>query len=454
MLELALFGQLLVWLVVLAIFLSSSQASLFHPATVYIVFHGLVFVLRPWLVYTFNFDSVWKYIGFVPTDAQFVQTLLVTSVALVVFVFVSFWVGRMPVGFSSRPAFSFSDGERIGLLAATLILMPLLAYSIYITNTGQSSGAHAANGVFIMTNSTGYINDAQYILAPLLCAWLLLTRFHLLNLIPIVVYLGYRTWCGWSRFTIITFLLTVVLTYCWYHRKKWVPKWTIAVALPTLILFNVLGHNRDLLQSYIKGQPAAALEFSAGMTSMEKMRLAADTQDFANFDYLAYLLSIMPDRTGTYTYGTQHLQLLTEPIPRILWSEKPIGSPINYFNIMDYGNFMGLTMSMPGDGWFSGGWIGLVITMAVGAALAGAFHRWFWHHSDSPIAALFYASAVAMLIQWYRDGGYVSMAKFMFWDWLPLILWVSINWLLSPKPVPIYSAVLSTGTRIRLLLPK
>jgi hypothetical protein len=287
-------------------------------------------------------------------------------------------------------------------------------------------------------------------LAPLLCAWLFITRFHWLNLLPIVPYVGYRAWGGWSRYTIISFLLAIVIAYCWYHRKKWIPFMAVVLAVPVLMLFNTLGHNREYIQNILKGQATAAVEIDAGMSRFEKFRARADTQDFANFDYLTFLLTVVPERTGTYTYGVQYLQLFTEPIPRILWKGKPAGAPVATFNLNAYGNFTGLTFSLPGDGWCSGGWFGLVITMGIVGLILGLFHRWFWRNIDNPMVAIFYCNAMAVLMQWYRDGG-ISIAKFIFWNWLPLLIWVGMNWFLGQRLTPGHSVLLAAGTRVRFV---
>ncbi len=453
MFELALAGQVLVLLVVLGIFLASGQASLFHPATVYLLFHALVFVIRPMLVYYLAFDSIWTYIGFRPSEDEMIHTLTVTSVALIVFVGTNLAVGRARTTYPVEPATTLSAPQCKSLVLTAWLLLPLMAFSIFKTASGGAGGERAANGIFIMTNSTGYINDAQFMIAPLLCAWLLISRFHWLNLFPIVLYVGYRSWCGWSRFTIITFFLAIVMAYCWYHRKKWLPVSAILLGIPVLMLFNTLGHNRDYLQNYLKGQGTVALQLDAGMSQFDKFRARVDTQDFANFDYLTFILALVPAKTQTYTYGLQYLQLFTEPIPRILWRGKPIGAPVKTFDITAFGNFIGLTFSLPGDGWCSGGWPGLIITMGIVGGVLGLLHRWFWRHINNPMVALFYISAMAMIIQWYRDGG-ISNSKFILWNWLPLFFWLALTWLLGARLVPGNAIILRPGDRLRLVQSK
>ncbi|HAM71805.1 MAG TPA: hypothetical protein DCM86_09200 [Verrucomicrobiales bacterium] len=354
MIELALTAQVLLWLILIGVFLACRQATIFHPLTVYFGFHGLVFVLRPLLVHEFGFDTNWHYMRFEPTDLVFVRTLAVSSVGLV-----TFFVACLGAGWTREELLPaalprFSREERSAFVVTVLLLLPLIGYSIYATRNGQDG--ERINGVYILTTSTGYIYEAQHFILPLLCAGMVMTRFHWMNLLPSLAYVGYRTWFGWSRWTILLFLLMVTLSYCWYHRRRWIPVWSILVAMPVLVVFNLLGHNRDVLKAILSGEPVQVVRYDAGMTREEKLKKQLDTQDYANFDYLSYVVAVVPERTGAYSLGLQHLQLFTEPIPRILWRGKPIGPPIESpVNLGEFGNFTGLTVSLVGDGWISGG---------------------------------------------------------------------------------------------------
>jgi len=455
MVEPALYFQVLIWLAVLGVFFASGQASIFHPATLYMGFHGVVFVIRPILVYWLDFDSVWRYMGYRPDEADFIRALGVSSVALIAFVGASLYFGKLQTRFALKPALPLDPLQRRALFWTTLILLPYIAASIATTQNG-GGGERAENGVFIQTHSTGYLNDAQFMLAPLLCAWLVATRFHWLNLPPIVLYVAYRSWTGWSRWTIVLFFLMIIFAYCWQQRRRWLPLGAILTAIPVLMLFNVLGHNRDLLKNLLTGtqNESAIVDIRPGMTVDEKRNLRYDTQDFANFDYLCFVVSVYSDAHDAYTYGSQYLQLLTEPIPRILWKGKPTGSPVpGRIDLRTYGNFLGLTVSLPGDGWVSGGWIGVVILMSLGGLIVGKCHRWFWNRSDRPIAALFYVAGVAMSPQWYRDGG-ISIYKFLLWTWLPFFVWLGMIWWLGGRSVQGSVITLRAGDRLRLVRPE
>ncbi len=449
MIEISLTAQVLLWLIVVGVFIASGQASIFHPVTAYLGFHGLVFVLRPVLVHSFGFDTNWNYMRFKPTESFFVQTLAVSSLAMVSFVAACLCFGWNGLSFSKIATPAFTLLERRSLLITTLLLLPMAAFSIFATRNGIAG--ERVNGIYIMTNSTGYVNEAQHFIMPLLCAWMVATRFHWLNWIPSLLYVGYRTWFGWSRWTILLFLLMVTMTYCWYYRKKWVPLWSIGIAVPILMVFNLLGHNRDILKSLLLGEHVRIVNYDSGMSNEEKFKKQLDTQDYANFDYLSYVVSVVPQRTGTYTFGVQYLQLFTEPIPRILWRGKPVGAPVRSpVNLGAYGNFVGLTVSLAGDGWISGGWIGLIITLSTVGALLGWAHRTFWRNIENRLAALLYLVGLAMVPQWYRDGG-ISISKFLLFTVTPIFIWSGLTWLLGGKWVPGCTVLGSPSARWRLI---
>ena len=450
--DIALNLQVLVWLVVLWVFLASGQASIFHPLGLYWGFHGLVFVVRPLLVYFLGFHSVWDYMIFEPSDEELATTLGASSLGLVVLAATCLWFGKTKPQFASPPP-DFSPDQSRALLITTVLLLPLIAYSIHTATGGDAGGERAASGAFIQTKNTGYVLDAQFMLAPLLCLWLLKTRLHWLNLFPILLLVGYRVWCGWARWTIILFFITLALQYCWYRRLRWFPAWILLMTLPVWLLFNTIGHNRDMLKNILNDRTLDQEQFHSdpGISATDKRNAQLDTQDFANFDYLAAVISIVPERTGTYNYGLQYLQLFTEPIPRVLWKGKPAGAPVSLVNMNPYVNFLGLTISMVGDGWISGGWIGVIITMGLIGTILGLAHRTFWAHSGQAMPSLFYLTFLAISPNWFRDGGVVSLFKFLLWTWLPFLILPVVAWLIGSRCVPRTSIVLRPGERLRIL---
>jgi hypothetical protein len=447
--ELALMGQVLFWLLVAGVFLASGQASIFHPLAVYLCFHGLVFVLRPILVHCLAFSHNFVYMMFEPSDRQMIFALAVSSVALLVFSSTCLVFGWRKPGFATPEPAPFKETQRKALIWLTLILVPPIAYSIHSNLSGGLQGEHIG-GTFVLTGATGYTLEAQYMAGPLICAWLAVARFRGPVLLLLLPYIFYRTYSGGSRWTLLLLFLALTLVYAWEKRIKWPPLWAVICVVPLLYLFQAIGENRGALADYLSGGEFVHDRTVEGMTATEKLRVKYDGPDFANFDFLTYVTAMVPRRTGTYTYGSQYLQLFTEPIPRKLWPGKPAGAPVRSFNLNNYGNFLGMTPTLAGDGWMSGGWIGLVVTMGIVGGLLGLAHRWFWQRVESNMASVVYLVGLAMLPQWYRDGG-ISIAKFVFWNLSPLALWLGLAWLLGRRLVPVASVLLPRGARVRLI---
>ncbi len=234
--------------------------------------------------------------------------------------------------------------------------------------------------VMTISGAGGYVNDAQKMLGTLIALWLIVSGFRWTGLVPAAAYVLYRCWVGWSRWTIVVFFFMLVLGYAWHQRRKWPSPWLLLPVIPFFFVFSFLGENRDYLKRVLSGAPAPieVATQTASLPERDRLRMKYDTVDFANYDFLAFIVSVVPDRTGTYTYGAQYLQLFTEPIPRQLWKGKPAGSPVQTFSLENYGDFWGYTVSLPGDGWMTGGWIGVILVVGIAGWLLGRAHRKFW----------------------------------------------------------------------------
>jgi len=451
--ELALTGQALLFLIIIGVFLATGQATIFHPLTIYLGFHALVFVIRPLLICVFNFDHEFVYMGIRPDPQLLVRVLAVSSLGLIVFAVASVGLGWCQPQFQTHTPAPFIQKQRQALLLLALTLLPVIAYSI---RAGQTDFAvEERGGTYVTTGASGYTIEAQLMAGPLICAMLAVTRFNRWALLILVPYVAYRAYAGMSRWSFVLLFVALGLMYTWQTRRKWLPLWLMVCMLPIFPLFKVIGEDRVLVKELITGEydPSLRNHTEPGMSATERFRAKYDGPDFANFDFLTYVVANVPERTGMYTHGVQYLQLFTEPIPRKLWPGKPAGAPVATFNLNAYGNFLGRTVSLVGDGWMSGGWLGVAITMALAGVLLGLAHRWFWRHSQNNMVALIYLVGLAMLPQWFRDGG-ISISKFLFWNLSPLIMWIGLTWMLGNRSLPGYSVWLPVNSRIRFLYPE
>lgn len=427
MIETALIAQAAVFALIVAVFLMSGSASMFHPLTYYLIFHGLVFVVRPILVWAYGFDNVWLYIGFWPNDQQFVFTLTVSTVALAAFALACGLTGNVRPGFASQPPLEFDRAELLAYGITFLLLTPLAIYSAVLRQEGANFDftgdvqmeRDPVTGQPIYVNTTGYIAEAHAVGLPLTLGLVFISRFNPLAFIPYFAFVLYRAYLGWGRWAIIMGMISLVLLLLFRTRHKWFAWWHMLAGLPVLYLFHLLGANRGWVRGLIEGDPAPVLD-EPGRSFIDSLA----NQDLANFDFLSFILWVVPGQSGTYTWFSQYLQLFTEPIPRLLWPGKPVGAPIKLVELNDFGNFANLTASLAGDGWMSGGWVGMLLTMVVVGLILGLVHRWFWQKGcRSPQGVLFFCIFVPLSLQWYRDGG-ITIFKFGFFALLPILVWM------------------------------
>jgi hypothetical protein len=429
MIEPALYAHLGVFAAIALVFVLSRNASMFHPLAFYLLFHGIVFVIRPFMVYYLKFDGRWVYMRFFPTDDQFIFTLVLSSAALCVFAFASWFTGRVEAEFGDAKLPEFTQLQKRAFLWTAILLGPLTLYSAFfaVQDVGYDDrGAiqmtvDMATGNTLYVNTTGYIVDAQTMIGSMALLFMWRFRFAIWTWVPLIMFITYRAFLGGGRWPMITTVFTLVLIQLFNTKKRWFRIKYILLFVPVFMLFQSVGMDRNYMRDYLGGTPPIA-EFRDERNWLAKQ----DNPDFANFEFLTYILWAVPDMSKTYTYFTQYLQIFTEPIPRILWSGKPVGAPISLINLNDYGNFIGLTVSLPGDGWLSLGWLGMIITMGGVGAYLGWLHKRFWVNIYNPGKVLMYCVFLPLTVQWYRDGG-ISIAKFALFTLLPILMWMGLT---------------------------
>ncbi|MBR1335194.1 hypothetical protein [Bradyrhizobium ottawaense] len=336
------------------------------------------------------------------------------------------FVGRSQLRFLDRARFEIGDVRlRLSLILSAIICSPLIGASVYYALQRGSDFARStmlrdpSTMVAINTTTSGYLADANQMMGPLtiLIAWLF--RFRPLALIPFGLFVFFRMYVGWGRWTFLMGAASLALLFFFHTKRKW-PTVRIALAAAALLLaFNALGQSRSFLQDLVTGQKTQT-------TASDSSRIPLDSMDFANLEYLEYILTIVPERTGTYDYFLRNLQVFTEPIPRTLWPEKPVGPPIQLYNIFQFGFPIGITWTLVGEGWQDLGFFGVVFWCAFAGALLGGLYEWFVRSDQGAFKVALFAVLLPLSVQWFRDGILLTAVKFPFFFVLPIMLWYLI----------------------------
>lgn len=418
--------------------------SVFHPLTFYLLFHGFIFVFRPIVAHISDFSFIYRVYQFTPSDSDKLTVILASNLGMLVFAFFSLQSGYSPMRFKQD---SFAVAERNRLVATAMwvlaICVPIGAYSLRLswdraTADVSTMVMDAGTGTFINTSGNGYLAEAQLMLATA-CAmigWLF--RFRLLALMPLAAFIIFRAGTG-GRGPFVSAAVCLGLLYLYEHRQKIPSPRIIAMGAVVLGLFTIIGIDRgESVRAAISG------------TQVEEVQFRDDDQkwlegmDFGNMEYFEYLVYAIPQRTGSYEYFANNLMLFTEPVPRVLWPGKPVGSPIKFFELFDYGFPIGMTRSLPGEGWTQLGWLGVIIWCGLWGLGLGTIYQKFANSSQTTFVVMGYMIMMSTLVVVFRDGSLVTIMRQGIFYFAPILMWKLLSTQLG---VPLASTMRAVAER-------
>lgn len=424
MYDILLATNLFLWLTLVLHYVSQPQASVFHPAGYYLFFHGLVFTFRPFLVYYRGYEAIYRGYQFMPTIEDKSTVMIATMLGLICFYAMVMKFGNAVARF---PQDRINEAERRELtrpyLIAAALLVPIGLVSVLANwetraNDSTTMLLDAATGRFVNTSGNGYFDDAQLLLAPLtvLCVWLY--RFKWWTFGPLVAFLILRGGTG-GRWPIIMACASIALLYLYERRRRW-PEWkAIAFGGFALFMFQVVGADRGTAIRTLFIEDRSSL--ADNVDKLKELRFL-EAMDFANLEFFEYLVYVVPQRSGTWGYFLNNLQLLTQPIPRAIWEGKPVGPPIQLFSLFDYGYPIGMTNSLPGEGWVQLGYLGVIIWCALFGWLFGVAYNKFQQSRHGNPILLTYLLFLPLSLTFFRDGFLLTIVQtavfFLFPIWL------------------------------------
>ena len=425
-----LFG-LALWIALTAYYLSKPYASILHPFTAYSFFHGILFVIRPALAYYREYDAIYVLYQFTPSLSDKLTVLLAADLGFVCFFLAVNRFGNLAFDNLKHSRIAPPPQLSRGLVIMLLIVVPLASYILYDTMRARGTGEWSmvvdrATGIGINTVSNGYRDNLHQMLIPvvMLLAWM--GRFRLISLLPVTAFVVAQASTG-SRWPFVVAILGTATLYALYRGSRWINIKVIILFAAAWLVFSLGVLDRgSRLRDILGFQTLSYARESAGSRLLESM-------DYANLEFFEYLVYVIPYRSGTYDYFLMNLQLFTEPIPRVLWDNKPIGAPIQLLKLWDYGRPIGITFSTAGAGWYQAGWLGVVAWCSFFGAIFGSVYNWFIRNSHNQYAVMIYAIAYALALQFFRDGLLMTVGKMLLYSLIPIVLWAGCVRLFSPQ---------------------
>jgi oligosaccharide repeat unit polymerase len=422
-----LVASLLIFMGVTAVYLRSGYFSVFHPFTIYTLFHGTVFVFRPFLSVWLEYDILYRAFSFSPSLSDKITVIVAACVGYLSFAFFCFRQGAVPMQFK-QDAFTVQERIRLGRYFPWVfaICFPLGMWSL-IDLYGQAvnyevaidMGRDAATGVAYNTKTNGYFVEAQLMLATLgaVSAWLF--RFRLIAIAPLVLFVVLRAGTG-GRGPFVTALVSTALLYLYERRQRFPDLKTLALVGALSVSFMAIGADRGQSLRALFGEATdIRLQGYYGLKFGEGM-------DLANLEFFEYIVYVVPQRSQTYGYFNDVLQVFTEPVPRVLWKNKPFGAPFERISLFDHGTPYGMTRSLPGEGWYSLGWLGVMLWCGLCGYALGWIYRRFVMSEQSTFQTAAYLMFLPILIVAYRDGQVVTVFRQGIFFFTPIVLWMLV----------------------------
>ena len=423
-----LFASLLIFSAVTFTFLNSRYFSLFHPFTFYSLFHGLVFVIRPLLSQWLHYELVYQVYEFTPSIEDKITVIVAANLGFLAFGFFSMRQGAIEMRFARDPLLTAERNRLARFFVWVLVVCgPIAAWSLQSNFVAASNYAvldtlatDRATGVIYNTKGSGYFYEAQMMLVTLTAVLAWLFRFRLISLIPLFVFVIYRAATG-GRGPFVTALIATGLLYLFDQRRRFPTLKMLATLAAAGLMFTAVGQDR--------GQSVRALlgEQVDSRRSGENDLRFMEGMDFANMEFFEFIVYVVPQRSHTYGYFNDVLQLFTEPVPRALWPGKPFGAPFERIRMYDYGFPVGYTRSLPGEGWYSLGWLGVVIWCGLWGYGLGAIYRKFVESEQNAFQVAAYMVFLPIMIVAYRDGLIVTVFRQGIFFMAPILLWIAIT---------------------------
>jgi hypothetical protein len=411
-----------------------------HPAVIYIFFHLYAVTAR---LLSLSFDtqtlfSRWVQYGLYQpvTDGEIIRAVIVADVALVVMTLC--WIkaavdaARQKAGISLR-TYRVLSVKYMKWVTAVALPLGIVSIALFASipgvreaglgNTRVGLGAwEKSSWLFIMVTWPGLV-----ILA--LIYWY---GFRWWLNVAISLYLLLMMYQGFHRFRVIIPAILMTQIYLDRHRLRWPRARFIVLLVITLLLFYPLKTIGRAAQSMFAEDKTKQLSLGEIVDYSAKdidTALSGNADDQQFLDQYASALTLI-DENGKFYYGSVYLPILTLPIPRQFWADKP--------GLADYLKDisrpwrpmaeMGMVITIWGESYINFGYAGIVIIPGLLAYCLGRAYFYAYKSQYYSVIRFAYLLIACNLIQVYRDG-LISIVVFTFVNMMPLVLIVILHYL-------------------------
>jgi hypothetical protein len=279
-----------------------------------------------------------------------------------------------------------------------------------------------------------------------------------LALLALIYWYGFRWWLiapmvldlfimaiqGYHRFRVIIPLILMLQIYLDRKERKWPPTIIIVPIIAAMLLFYPMKTIGRMAQ-----QGASFTEISESSSEIIRETMSGEHADQQVLDQFASALTLI-DRSGRLYYGTTYLALVTSPIPRQWWPQKPgLAEYISDYSVPSRPMFeLGMITTFIGEFYLNFGYLGIVIMAYLTAYWLACVYFQAYRSNYLSVLRFSYLLIACNLIQIYRDG-LISLFVFTLVNMMPLSVIVILHYIM-----PAYSRRVSAPLHTIPLPPK
>jgi hypothetical protein len=403
-----------------------------HPATIYLLFHLYTFTWRLaslasgsltlWSGNRFVFEPV--------THAEITRAAVLGDIALVAMTLAWLHVSAADYRKNGPLALAKTTGPATLSLrhiqAVTAVALPVgLVGMLFLSELpgdisgGLDFGAWAGSTWVTMTQTWFGLS---------LLALIYWYGFRRRLTLPLVFYLLVMAYQGYHRFRVLIPVLLLIQIYLDRRGRRWPTLPIFALLIIAGMLFYPLKTIGELAQA---GVPLS--EIVGVSTEIVQTALDGDAGDQQFLDQFASAITLV-DRTGHFYYGGTYLPLLTLPIPRSWWPDKPaLNQYMTYFSTEERPmKRMGMIVTLLGESYANFGYVGIVAIPFLLAHILGRSYFRAYRADYLSTTRFVYLLLAASLIHIYR-GGLTAMVVYTAVNMMPLVFIVMLHFLNPSK---------------------
>lgn len=428
--------------VCIALLLRYGRLSHSHPGTIYLFFHLYTFTIRLFGL-LFGAETLFsEYQGYIEaiTHGEIVRAALLGDLALAVMTIAWIKASADDLKKVRQSPESLAEGEPnlslryIWIVVAVAFPLGIIGLFTFANVPGLSVVRDALEPGEWQTSSYFFVMQVWAGMALLALIYWYGFRWWLV--LPMSLYLLIMAYQGYHRFRVLIPALLLVQIFLDRRKLRWPPLYMSAVLAALLLIYFPL---KSIGQMAQEGDSVDEIVIMS--TDSVNSALAAKAPDQQFLDQFACALSLIDD-TGSYYYGATYLPLVTLPIPRQWWPEKPSLADYLYEISKPWRPIaeLGMIVTFLGESYVNFGYAGIIIIPMLLAYVLGRVYFRAYRSNYFTIARLAYLLIACNLIQVYRDG-LVSIVIFTWVNMMPLMVLILLHYVLrSRKKKPTLAA--------------